>query len=87
MITTEQALEQVRTERKYQDRKWGYPQNNTPFEWISILLEEVGELAEAMNNALLGPCANGKMIDAIEEAVQVAAVATSIVEHLTEEDV
>ncbi len=81
MKTRNDALKMVIAERERQDKKWGYPQNNTPFEWLSILTEEVGESAQALNDALLS--ANKKDLSrVIEEMVQVAAVAVSIVEHL-----
>jgi NTP pyrophosphatase (non-canonical NTP hydrolase) len=38
---------QIRDERDRQDYKWGI-QNHTATEWAMILLEEVGELAEAV---------------------------------------
>lgn len=85
MIDKADAMVAVFAERNRQNEKWGYPQDNTPFEWLSILTEEVGEFAEALNNALLG--GDGDLGDAIVEAVQVAAVALSIVEHLSKEDV
>ncbi len=84
MITRYKALVRVHAERDRQDVKWGYPQNNTPFEWVSILMEEVGELAEAVNDAMLGGDKNLKQ--AVKEAVHVSAVALAIVEHLSEED-
>ncbi len=85
MITNMEAVTKVIAERVRQDEKWGYPQNNTPFEWMSILTEEVGELAEALNDALLGPNANKDLSQAITEATHVAAVAVSIIEHLSKE--
>jgi NTP pyrophosphatase (non-canonical NTP hydrolase) len=84
MITKAEAIQRVIKERNRQNEKWGHPQNNTPFEWLSILTEEVGEFAEALNNALLG--GDGNLEHAIHEAVQVAAVAVSIVEHLGKEE-
>ena len=82
MKNTEQVLELVREERRRQDKKWGYPQKNTPFEWISILTEEVGELAQATNDAFMGGKGTGDPDKVRAEAVQVAAVAVSILEHL-----
>ncbi len=82
MKNTEQVLELVREERRRQDKKWGYPQKNTPFEWISILTEEVGELAQATNDAFMGGKGTCDMTKVRTEAVQVAAVAVSILEHL-----
>ena len=36
-------------ERKRQDDKWGpMPRNISHYEWVSILVEEVGEVAEAV---------------------------------------
>jgi NTP pyrophosphatase (non-canonical NTP hydrolase) len=80
MISRNEVIEKVIAERDRQDAKWGFPQRNSPFEWVSILTEEVGELAEAINNSLLG--GDGDMTKAIEEAIQVSAVAMSIVEHI-----
>lgn len=81
MITREEAIRLVCSERERQDERWGFPQNNTPFEWVSILLEEVGEFAQAMNNA----CMNGRQgnnFQAMLEITQVCAVALSIMEHM-----
>ena len=86
-MTKIEALRLVNQERVRQNAKWGFPQDNTPFEWVSILTEEVGEFAQAMNDALLGKAGNGNMTKALQEAVQVAAVAVSIVEHLGGEEI
>jgi len=87
MIERVEAIKKVIEERIRQNQKWGYPQQNTPFEWLSILTEEVGEFAEALNNALLGQCPlPGGMERAIDEIIQVAAVAVSIIEHLSKSD-
>lgn len=80
------ALELVAAERQRQNDKWGDQSSNHPFEWMSILMEEVGELAEATNETCfqtqhVKPERGG--LDAIRrEAVQVAAVATAIVEAI-----
>ena len=84
MTTQEQAIELVKAERQRQDNKWGYPQKNTPFEWVSILTEEVGELAQATNDAYLGQGCTRDVNKIIQEATQAAAVAVSIIEHLSE---
>lgn len=76
-------LNNISAERDKQDTKWGFPQQNTPMEWGSVLAEEVGELCKELNDAQTNGriCEhNLKMI--IEEAVQVAAVAVNIVEHM-----
>ena len=46
-----------------------------------LTFEEVGESAQALNDALLSP-QKKDLSRVIEEMVQVAAVAVSIVEHL-----
>ena len=58
---------------------------NSPFEWVSILTEEVGELAQATNDTYLGEYKHPyDMNDIRQEAIHVAAVALSIIEHLPE---
>ena len=83
MSLKEQAVNIILQERSRQDIKWGYPQYNTPFEWMSILTEEVGELATAINDAHLGHTPNDKQLEHIKvEASHVSAVAMSMIEHL-----
>lgn len=43
-----EAQAKVYAERRRQDAKWGN-QHHTCAEWLSILLEEVGETAQAIN--------------------------------------
>jgi NTP pyrophosphatase (non-canonical NTP hydrolase) len=81
MINKTEAIELVLYERSNQDRKWGYPQHNTPFEWMSILMEEVGELATAMNDTFIGKDSEQDVSKILNEAIQVSAVALSIIEH------
>jgi len=83
---TQRVLDLIGDERKRQGEKWGDASNNHLFEWMSILMEEVGELAEAVNET----CFTSKHAkrekggkDAIlKEAIQVAAVATALAETL-----
>jgi NTP pyrophosphatase (non-canonical NTP hydrolase) len=82
MRNTKEVIQQVLEERTRQNDKWGYPQDNTPFEWMSILTEEVGELAQALNDSLMGKVPSGDLSKVEHEAIQVAAVAISVVEHL-----
>lgn len=65
-------------ERDRQDKKWGFPQENTFSEWGNILAEEAGELCAELNELNFGRGDRKKMVD---EAVQVAAVALSILEQ------
>lgn len=86
MITKIEAMHKVLGERIEQDRKWGFPQNNTPFEWMSILIEEVGELATSINNAFIGKNPHGCVDSVLHEAIQVSAVALAIIEHYGEDN-
>lgn len=72
-MRTPGILQAVANERIRQDTKWGV-QNHPPFAWISILIEEVGEVA----NAAL----EGRGFDYRDELIQVAAVAVAAVESL-----
>lgn len=81
MITRDNAIELVIGERRRQDEKWGFPQKNSYFEWVSILLEEVGEFSQEVNNAFIHG-RKGNPLRAMTEVIQVCAVALSIIEHL-----
>lgn len=69
-------------ERNEQDEKWGYPQKNSPFEWISILGEEFGKLSRATNDAYLGKNPTKDLAKIQKYAVQLASVSVALVEHL-----
>lgn len=74
----DKVLSEVVAERIRQDSKWG-EQNHDPFVYKSILDEEVGEYAKAVNEAYF----NGASLAAMRaEIIQVAAVAVAIVECL-----
>jgi NTP pyrophosphatase (non-canonical NTP hydrolase) len=70
-----EAVLDILVERLHQDNKWGpieHFDTRHPGEWLMILMEEAGDLSEAILK---------KDQDNIrEEAVQVAAVALSILE-------
>lgn len=68
----------ILAERDRQDQKWGVPQENTYCEWSSILAEETGELAKELNELNFG---RGDVNRMEVEAVQVAAVALSLLEQ------
>ncbi len=70
------ALDSVLTERARQDSKWGI-QDHDPFTYLTVLIEEVGELAQAALHTKFGGKEAGRMR---EEAVHTAAVALAIVE-------
>jgi hypothetical protein len=76
--TQVKAMHDVLAERARQDRKWG-EQNNDPFVYLTVLSEEVGELAQAALHTRFG----GDKADGLyTEAVHTAAVALAIVECL-----
>lgn len=77
------ALNLIVKERARQNEKFGDQSGNHPFEWMSILGEEFGELCQAVNETHFK---NGVHPDRggdekiIKEAVHVAAVAVAIIE-------
>lgn len=70
------CLYRIRCERARQDEKWG-EQNHEDETWLAILMEEVGELAEAILHRRFG---GGKASHRNKELVQVAAVAIAWME-------
>lgn len=82
---TEAILKAIQEERGRQDDKWGL-QRHDMGTWLQILVEEVGEVAQAMQTAK----GWGKQSDAddlLEELIHVAAVATAIAEQVLEEGI
>lgn len=78
------ALDKVVSERRHQIEKWGANAENHPFEWMSILGEEFGELCQAVNETCFRNGTHperGGVDKVIHEAVQVAAVAVALVEQ------
>lgn len=65
-----------------QDRKWGAFRQQHPFIWSTILMEEAGELAQAILHTEFGGDHAGTIR---AEAVQVAAVAIQLIEQLDRE--
>lgn len=84
---TEKVIRMIMDERARQNEIWGADITNHPFEWMSILGEEYGELCQAVNESCFE---NGKHPElggaenVIKEAVQVAAVAVAIIEQFSE---
>lgn len=74
----ERAICAVIAERGRQDEKWG-EQNHDPFTYLTVLIEEVGEFAQAALHTRFGGNASSGLYN---EAVQCAAVALAIVECL-----
>jgi NTP pyrophosphatase (non-canonical NTP hydrolase) len=65
---TSQSRTVADVERKRQDEKWG-EQNHGDLYWLGILMEEVGELAQAV--------IEGKRLERNAELIPVAAVAVA----------
>lgn len=68
---TKKVVEEVFAERARQDAKWG-EQNHNDIVWQAILIEEVGEVAQAILHDMFGGVAEGTIR---KELTQVAAVA------------
>lgn len=76
------AITDVIDEMHRQDQKWGQ-QNCDPTVWLTILTEEVGELAQAIQADLFGKADHSSHSGSMrEEAIQVAAVAVQFVGYL-----
>ncbi|MED1419037.1 hypothetical protein [Bacillus smithii] len=76
------VLEDVANERLHQNQKWGL-QRHSYGDWLKILIEEVGEVAQAMqvgeNWAKESDASN-----LYNELIQTAAVAVAIAEQVME---
>ena len=76
----EAALDLIRTERMRQDKKWG-EQNHPDLYWLAILMEEVGELSNAIiekPQVFMDP----ENHERDKELTQVAAVAVAWMEAI-----
>ena len=78
IISQERVLAAIRTERARQDEKWGV-QNHHPMEWLVVLMEEVGEAAQA---AVEMNWRDASPENYREELIQVAAVCVNAIECL-----
>jgi len=81
------VLRAVLAERKRQDQQWGDDQHHDNVVWLAILMEEVGEVAEAVleehnaRNCGLDVLADDHLDDVEKELIQVAAVAVQWLER------
>lgn len=75
------VVSDVMGERLAQNDKWG-EQNHRPSEWAGILMEEVGELAQEINEFTFSELKfeDAETDNMRAEAVQVAAVAMAFIE-------
>lgn len=75
------SVNKVLAEMERQDNKYGADRNLIPNDWISILTEEVGEVAKEWNDASLD--VEGLNLENYEvELIQVAAVALQAVKNI-----
>jgi len=77
------AFASIITERTAQDAKWGEQNHSTEW-WLAILMEEVGELAQAILETHFDKnpehLTKGGIKNIRKEAVQCAAVAMALIE-------
>ena len=81
-----QVIYDVMDERTRQDKKWG-EQNHSDEKWLSVLVEEVGEAAQAINKLYVDPVREQSTNDTDKwqtnlenEVIEIAAVAIAWVE-------
>jgi len=75
-IIDRSLFERVYAESERQIMKWGI-QDRTPFEWITYITEEVGELAEAIQD---NEYRDGSARAVISEAIQAATLCLKVAE-------
>lgn len=85
--TTAKALQLIQKERENQIAKWGDQNDNPMLLWLSILVEEVGELSEAIYETehltAHSKPERGGYEAMLHESIHVAAVAAAIIESLS----
>jgi hypothetical protein len=83
LVTTqaESVLVDVADERQRQDEKWG-PCSRPPLEWLGIIAEEFGEVAEKVVKGWVPPESDFDAAGYRLELIQLAACAVSAVENL-----
>ena len=77
-MTEQDIWSEIRGERRYQDDKWGSDPRDY-FVLLAVMTEEVGEVAQAINDGKSLP-------DLRAELVQVAAVAVKMIEQIDSEE-
>ena len=66
-------------ERSNQDKKWG-EQNHNQFEWLAILMEEIGEASKELTDCLVLKNHTNLLINYRKEMIQVGAVVIAMIE-------
>jgi NTP pyrophosphatase (non-canonical NTP hydrolase) len=84
MAISKLTLTAIQCEGFKQDLKWG-EQNGDPTEWLAILVEEVGELAQAIlaDRSTTPELHDSHHVSMEMEAIQIAAVAAHFIEYLS----
>lgn len=72
--------DRINDERTRQDKKWGDQSGNPHFLWNAVLVEEVGEVANAILEGM--HVADGGIESLEEELIQVAAVTVAWLEKI-----
>lgn len=65
------ALNDVITERKQQDDKWGDQSVNPDYVWMLVLVEEIGEIAKAILHTMFGGDEAGREYPELTQATAV----------------
>lgn len=81
--STAQVLAEIGAERRRQDAKWGV-QNHDQLRWLSIAMEELGEVARALYENWHD---GASLDDAREEWIHTAAVCANAIESLDRQGV
>lgn len=76
----------IDAERRRQDEIWGWPQDKTIPEWMTILGEEFGEACQAGNQIYFDHSDETDGQDLVTELIQVAAVVVSALLDLAEQN-
>lgn len=85
-----QIYHDIEGERVRQDHRWGVQRLTWP-EWMSVLVEEVGEAQRAANqeywatHPIKTPERVARLTALRDELIQSAAVAVAFIEHVTED--
>jgi len=73
------AISKIKDERDRQDAKWGAHRKMNDFSWLTVIIEEIGEVARAI--------LQNRNDDVYMELIQVAAVAVAWLECIYEFDI
>lgn len=83
LVTRTKVINAIHDERNRQMAMWG-PQHHEYPTWLAILVEEVGEVAQAIQKGSVA-YKETDADDLYKELIQVAAVATAIAEQVIQD--